>query len=307
MARTWPAQTWLARTWLDRIEQLDPVLDCVEVYRITTSVEFPWDLNQALSFALFRTYAVPSIGSLLARTGEFTGRVQQRYEDTALLLGAVLEHGPDSADGRAAVRRINSMHGAYDISNEDLRYVLSTFVVMPIRWLDAYGWRPLSQAERVASVHYYRRLGALMGIRDVPGTWQDFEALMQAYEDEHFGPDPGARRVADATLGLLATLPPNHLLPRRLVDAMSRALMDQPLLDALGYARPHPLTVRAVRVGLALRGRLVRLLPERREPLHVRQLSSIRGYPDGVEVAALSTFPRGAFPGGCPSGGRGEG
>ena len=28
--------------------------------------EFPWDMNEALSFALFRTYAVPSIGGLLA-------------------------------------------------------------------------------------------------------------------------------------------------------------------------------------------------------------------------------------------------
>ena len=33
------------------------------------------------------------------------------------------------------------MHRSYDISDDDLRYVLATFVVTPIRWLDAYGWR----------------------------------------------------------------------------------------------------------------------------------------------------------------------
>ena len=51
-------------------------------------------MNQALSFALFHTYAVPSIGSLFrARTGEFIARTQQRYDDTTLILDAVLEHG----------------------------------------------------------------------------------------------------------------------------------------------------------------------------------------------------------------------
>ena len=62
------------------------------------------------------------------------------------------------------------MHGAYDISNDDKLYVLSTFVVMPIRWLDAYGWRRLTEAERVASANYYRALGRHMGITGIPET-----------------------------------------------------------------------------------------------------------------------------------------
>ena len=47
---------------LRRIEQLDPARDYAEIYRLMGTHEFPWDMNQALSFALFRTYAVPSIG-----------------------------------------------------------------------------------------------------------------------------------------------------------------------------------------------------------------------------------------------------
>ncbi len=56
------------------------------MYRTLVMYEFPWDMNQALSFALFRTYAVPGIGGLLDATGEFTARTQKRYDDTALLL-----------------------------------------------------------------------------------------------------------------------------------------------------------------------------------------------------------------------------
>ena len=79
--------------WRQRIEQLDPATDYHEIYRIMVAHEFPWDIEQALSFALFRTYAVPSIGVLLHETGEFNQRTQKRYDDTVLILDAILEHG----------------------------------------------------------------------------------------------------------------------------------------------------------------------------------------------------------------------
>src|SRR4051812_28723002 len=187
---------------LRRIEHLDPATDYAEIYRLMGTHEFPWDMNQSLSFALFRTYAVPSIGSLLARTGEFTERPQKRHDDTVLILDAVLEHGMASEEGRAAIRRMNQMHRSHGIGNDDLRYVLATFVVTPIRWVDRYGWRRTTEIERIASANYYRDLGRRMGIRDIPGTWQAFSRLLDAYERKHFGFDLGGRTVAEATLAL---------------------------------------------------------------------------------------------------------
>ncbi|MFD2093054.1 oxygenase MpaB family protein [Blastococcus deserti] len=276
-----------------RIEELDPRTDFAAIYRLMSAHEFPWDMTQALSFALFRTYAVPSIGGLLARTGEFTERTQKRYDDTVLLLDAVLEHGTDSDAGRTAIRRMNQMHRAHPISNDDLRYVLATFVVLPIRWIDAYGWRRTTETERVASAEYYRHLGRQMGIRDVPGTWQAFARLLDAYEREHFGADGGARDVAEATLALLATFPPNDHLPPAVVRRISLAVMDAPLLDAFGFPRPHPTLRALVRAALRTRGRVVRLLPPRRQPYFARQLPQIRSYPHGYDVARLGTFPSG--------------
>ena len=98
--------------WSSRIEQLDPETDYAEINRILTTHEFPWDTVQALSFPLFRTYAVPSIGDPLHDTGEFTDPVQKRYDDTGLLLDEILEHGTGSPQGRAAVRRISPRPGA---------------------------------------------------------------------------------------------------------------------------------------------------------------------------------------------------
>jgi len=145
-----------------------------------------------LSFALFRTYAVPSIGGLLHRSGEFTARVQKRYDDTVLILDAVLEHGFDHPTGRAAIRRMNQMHGSSPISNDDLRYVLAAFVVVPVRWLRDYGWRQLTEVELRASVAYYQRLGTLMGIQDIPADLAGFERLLDDYETDHFASGPFA-------------------------------------------------------------------------------------------------------------------
>ena len=75
--------------WARRSEQLDPVRDSHQISLHVSAYDFPWDNLQALSFALFRTYAVPSIGRLLDGTSEFTDRVQKRYDDTGLLLEEV--------------------------------------------------------------------------------------------------------------------------------------------------------------------------------------------------------------------------
>lgn len=279
------------RAVLRRIEDLDPAVDFREICRLMVTREFPWDMNQALSFALFRTYAVPSIGALLARTGELVDRVQKRYDDTVLILDEILEHGPTEGDGRTALRRMNRMHGFYGISDDDLRYVLSTFVVMPIRWMDAYGWRRFTEIERMAQANYYRELGRFMGIPDIPPTHQAFSRFLDDYERAHFAFDPGARRVADTTLGLLTTFPPFHLLPAPLVRWMSYALMDDRLLDAFGFPHPNRAFRAVVRTGLRARGRALRLFPPRRQPRYPRDLPQVRSYPHGYDVAALGTFP----------------
>ncbi|MEV7413877.1 oxygenase MpaB family protein [Streptomyces sp. NPDC089919] len=282
---------------LKEIRRLDPGKDFLAIYRLTATYEFPWDFTRALELALYRTYTVPSIGALLAATGEFTERPQKRYDDTALLLDAVVEHGFDTEQGRTAVRRINQMHRSYDITDDDMRYVLCTFVVIPKRWLDDYGWRPLCAVERQASARYYATLGRHLGITDVPDTFEEFEGFLDAYEAAHFGWDEGGRRVADATLDLMASWYPAPLAP--LLRSASLALLDEPLLRAFRYEAPGPALRTLVRGALRLRGRAVRLLPPRTAPHYARQNPEIKGYPNGYRLAGLGTTP---VPGlrGCP-------
>lgn len=275
----------------DALLRMDPDTEYHEIYRQLATLEFPWDIYQALSFALFRTYAVPSIGQLLHRTGEFTARAQKRYDDTVLILDAVLEFGFDHATGRAAIRRMNQMHGAYPISNDDLRYVLAAFVVVPVRWLRDYGWRDLTDVEKRASVAYYRRLGTLMGIQDIPADLGGFEHLLDDYEAVRFERNDSSRLIADATLDLMATFPAQKMLPATWIRTGARALMDAPLLDAFGYPPPDSRLVKAVHRALRTRGALVRRLPPRSRPAYASRRADIRSYRPGQDVRELGTFP----------------
>ncbi|MRJ78230.1 DUF2236 domain-containing protein [Aeromicrobium sp. SMF47] len=275
--------------WQREIDRLDPETQYEQIVRITAMHEFPWDSQQALSFALFRTYAVPSIGRLLHETGEFTGATQKRHDDTALILETLAAEGLDSPDGRAGVRRMNQMHGSYDISNDDLRYVLSTFVVTPVRWITRYGWRPGLDAEKTATVRYYQRLGRLMGIRDIPADYDGFAELMDAYERDTYAFDPRSRAVADATLDLFVGFYPRPLRPA--MRRFSIALLDDHLRETFGYPRPPRLVTALAHGSLVARGRIVRFLPPRRRPAFLRDTHRIRSYPGGFMIERLGTFP----------------
>ncbi len=270
-----------------RTAGLDPQVDYEQIARSFGQYDFPWDLEQALSFALFRTYAVPSIGRLLHDTGEFTERVQKRHDDTALLLGEIVDEGLESDPGRAAIRRMNQMHGRYGISNDDMRYVLSTFVVMPNRWVNRYGWRRTTPDEDVAGVNYYLRLGRLMGIHDLPDDLAGFETLLDEYEAKHFAFDAKSRAVADSTLELLTTFYPRPLAP--VVRRFSVAIMDPHLREAFAYDAPPVWFERVSHGALRLRGRLVRFFPERKNPKRVRDSRRIKSYPGGFLIEQLGT------------------
>jgi hypothetical protein len=61
---------------LQKIEHLDARQDHQEIIRLTTAYEYPFLMQKALEFALFRTYAVPSIIELLTIPSISTKKVR---------------------------------------------------------------------------------------------------------------------------------------------------------------------------------------------------------------------------------------
>ncbi|MGH2995752.1 MAG: oxygenase MpaB family protein [Gaiellaceae bacterium] len=270
--------------FLAEITQLDPEHDHLRIVYLDSCFEFPLDTTLSLQLAFFRTYAVPSIGRLLDSTQEFALRAQRRYDDTELLIAEFVEYGYDSPRGRAAIRRMNRLHGRHPIANDDYLYVLSAMVLEPIRWNERFGWRALVDQERQAAFHFWRRVGRMMGIDEIPATLEELDAFNRRYEEERFAFTDEGRRVGIATRDLFVSWFP--WLPRRLGHRAIYALLDERLLDAFGFPHPTAAERRAVEGALRARARLVRLLPPRRKP-RLRTELRRRSYPSGYRIEEL--------------------
>ena len=268
----------------------DPRESCQAIVRQLATVDFPWDTTRSLELALFRTFASPRIGGLLHSTGEFESRAQKRYDDTDLIVSEILENGFDSPRGARAIARMNALHSRFRIANEEFLYVLSTFVLEPIRWNRRFGWRPMSAAEKLAWFRFWRETGERMSIRDIPGDLDAFAAFSSAYEAANFRYTRASEAVAVATRELFASWFPGFLRP--LVRRSIHALLDPSLAGALGLAPAPRWLVWAAEAALRWRARVLRCLPRRRTP-RLRTRIPRRDYPAGYEIESLGPPPPG--------------
>lgn len=268
----------------------DPRDHCQEIVRHLATVVFPWDTTRALELALFRTFASVRIGGLLHATGEFEARTAKRYDDTDLLISEIIENGLDSARGSQAIARMNELHARFRISNEDFLYVLSTFVFEPIRWNERFGWRRMSETEKLAWFWFWRQLGERMLIRDIPDSLADFETYSRVYELANFRFTQANQRVALATRELFAGWFPAWLRP--LVRSSIHALLDAPLRSAFGLPSAPRWLVWTVQQALRWRARALRWLPRRRRPKLRTQIPRA-DYPQGYRIESLGPPPSG--------------
>lgn len=274
----------------EKIQALDPEKDHWEIVRLSAFYEFPWDYARALELALFRTFASPSISAILAKSREFENRAQKRYDDTDLILSEILEHGVDSERGLAALKKMNFIHSHFDISNEDYLYVLSTFVFVPERWVNKYGYRKLCENELRAGYKIWQEIGAAMGIQNIPPARKELEAFFDRYESEHFIPAPSNRAIATYTQNMLL----GWFLPSWLFFAgrpFVLAVMDERLIQAVGYNRPNILIQSTVDFAFGIRKQILKLLPRRTAPVLRTAFPRNETYPAGYKIDELGSLP----------------
>jgi hypothetical protein len=260
----------------DHVRALDPERDRDEIVWLVSRHEFPWDYDQGTGIAFLRDYGIPSIAALLDRTGEFEHDGTKRYDDTLLVREEATVDGLDTPHGHATVQRLNRIHGHYDIPNDEFQYVLSTTIVGPVEWIREYGWRDLEPVELQAIANLTTRFGELMGIKDLPRTYDGYRALLRDYEAEHFEFTGANRRVTEATLRVARDIAPWPLKP--FARRVTVALMDEPLRVALGMPAQPAWFAAAVRRGLRARAVLLRLAPPRRTAYHHRPTTYPHGY-----------------------------
>ena len=273
---------------LDAVRKFDPVADHRAIYDRLLFVDAPTTMAAGLNLAFYRSFAAPNIARLLASTRVAIDEPVQRATDTAVLIWEMVMHGFDHERGRAALKRMNRIHSAFSIANEDYLYVLSTIVVVPIRFMDRYGWRRTFEHERVASAEFYAQMGRRMGLRGIPDTFAEFERYMQDYERANFIYTDQARELIAATTSLM-----DHRVPKPLrgaVGMLTSTLMDRRVRTAAGVHNPPPGLTTAVRLTVRIASRTAR----RRNPNPTHRFPNgvvtLPAYPDGYELEQVGHY-----------------
>ena len=223
----------------------------------TAQLEFPFTFEKAIQFALFRTYGIPSISKLLVETSQFSNvdTACKRYADTGLLISEFMAHAPTNQRALEGITRMNQIHSGYQkagkISNDDMLYTLSLFAVEPVRWVDKYEWRKLTDTEKCAIGTFWMSIGNAMridygnlkssanGFVDGLQWLEEITEWSQKYEESHMIPDQNNKTTADETTKILLwTLP--RFMKQAGVHTVS-ALMDNRLRTAMMYETPPPI------------------------------------------------------------------
>lgn len=203
--------------------------DAQAILKDLTELEFPKLFGFSIIFALFKTYGIPSVSSLLVATGQLAdlGTASKRIADTGVLLLEFALNAPTSERATKAIARMNYLHSHYQragkISNNDLLYTLSLFALEPARWVKKYEWRSLTDLELCACGTYWKSMGDAMSIsyEFLPSSkdgWEhglrwlkEVEAWSLAYEETQMVPAATNRQLADSHFEILCINVPPRL------------------------------------------------------------------------------------------------
>ena len=123
---------------------------------------------------------------------------------------------------------MNFIHSQYQkagkISNDDLLYTLSLFVLEPPRWVGKYEWRSFTDMETCAVGTLWKSIGDAMGIQykgslahsewaDGLDFFYDIRSWSLDYEAKFMVPALTNKQTADETVPLLLFYIPNVLKP----------------------------------------------------------------------------------------------
>ena len=211
-----------------------------DVLQELVEMEFPKLMGFSIVFALFKTYGIPSVSSLLISTGELASSetASKRTADTGVLLLEFCLNRPSSARSAEAIARMNYLHSHYikagKISNDDMLYTLSLFALEPVRWINSFEWRKLSDFEQCASGTFWKAIGDKMEISFSPlpsfaDGWSDglhwlneVREWSEQYERAHMLPAKTNQKLALAHLDVIFLNLPERarILGQYLVSAL---------------------------------------------------------------------------------------
>jgi hypothetical protein len=175
----------------------------------------------------------------------------KRYTDTTVLVAEIFGQEPTSEHVIESFSRLNYLHGVYrqsgQILDDDMLYTLSLFAIEPIKWIERYDWRKLTDVEKCAMGTFVKSMGDAMlidyaklpsgkrgftdGIQWLEEIWQ----WAEEYEVRKMVPHKDNHQTANETTGILLFALPNAL--KAIGKNAVCALMDDRLRSAMMFVR----------------------------------------------------------------------
>lgn len=284
------ARLFMRASWLlspgsrEEIERLDPVRDCDRIFHFVAR-EFRSELKVFAVLHEMRAAVSLPLATFFLQTGEFSERGVKRIVDTVLLVCNVLEWGVESKRGRQCLERIREIHARYAIPDAAFKFVLAGIMFIPFEFNQRFGFRRMTDVERLGWFHAFDSFGRAMGIEELEG---DFDASYRWYREVSHAAARYGRNKEQLVRDILGQVLERYpAAVRAVIASCFVAGMDDVYLSAAGLPRaPEEVT-----------GSLARLFaaPELRTPprgLWLQSLLPSSVYPEGYRVEELGSRAR---------------
>lgn len=238
-----------------KLSQLNVEQHYQKIVKYLADHDAPLDYLISGELAQLQTFAIPSISSLLQRTKQYQNNGVKRLDDTRAILTECLSDSVQSPRGEHMVKHLNWIHSHYNISNDDYLYTLALFIIEPVRWMETFGYRSLSEREKQAGYLAFKSLGQAMNITDIPESRAEFVAWYVNYRKQNLEFHADNKLVTDGYILAMREMFPRLLRP--IVRPIILTLINDPqLLVATGQKAPLPLVQKLIRGFMAVRRRV---------------------------------------------------
>lgn len=268
--------------WSQEIEKLDVVEDAQLIVGIMVNHVFPLEFLVALELAQFRTFSIPTISALLHATRQYESDGVKRLDDTRAIMAELHANKIGSKEHSEMAEHLNAIHGTYRISNDDYLYTLSTFMLDPILFIQKHGHRLMTNKEMDAMFNFYRKIGELMHIENLPHSREEMLVWRRGYEARVQRYAPSNEAVARGMMEAVKSLVPTAL--HAALEPMTVALIDEEKVrTALGF-KPAPIWAKSM---------AKTLLESQRRALRRINVFEVNGIKDWPVFASYPTYPNG--------------
>ena len=268
------------------LETLAAAGEWEKYYQQLTLWEFGSESRMGFQLAFLRTFAIPRTAKILVQAGHLVNNPLKRAYDTGLIIYELVADGTDGPRGRQMIALMNRSHRGRGIEPVDMTYVLCSFIVVPLRYIERTGWRELTDNDRRASLEFYAEMGRLMNIDEIPATYTEAENFYDRYESAMVAPSP-----ASALLGrkLIAVLRDRLPVPARPIAELvfTTLLDDRRIAEALSLKVPPRPVRSAMRGAMAIYRKVEANLKPRDRPIFVPGMTAGKQYPSGYRLDDL--------------------